>query len=146
MNWFRLIPYVLTIMLTAGACWTVHGWLVDRLETRHAADLLTQKLAVTAQCRAAQKVTMEVSHELQGRFSDLNRRYAAARLRQSDCTVVYSPGTPAGHDAAPRDQGLLRPNGITAGQLREYARDAEAVGLQLDACQAFAQQAWQGAD
>lgn len=91
---------------------------------------------MTKACNEVQETTREVSHDYQTKLANLNAKYAA--LKRMHYCVPINVKTPGRRNATEGDKGLPRADGgITSEALREYARDAEQTGLQLDACQDF---------
>lgn len=143
MSWLRLLPYGLTALISLGGAYYLHSWDVDRLTHKHELALSAAETAAAQRCAAAQRITTEVSNDLQTRLAVLNNRLAdAQRLRRADCIAVHPAAAAGGHDAATDDHGLPAPHGVTAGALIDFAGDAERVGLQLDACQSFIRQSY----
>lgn len=138
-----LLPYFLTVIITGGAGWWIHGLLMDRQEFYWQDQLRTRTAKVEADCKETIKLSQEVSDGLQTRIIDLDRKLAnAARLRKQQCVVVGAASTTTGVNAASNSAGLSGNHGIPAAALIDFAGQAEKTGLQLDACQDFIRRVW----
>jgi len=97
----KLIPYALTGLFVAILAYGLHDMRVEILQSRHRSALQAQAGEMATKCEEAQKVTREVSNDLQTRLRALNRRYAdAVGVRSQYCVYVHPAGTPSGSDAA----------------------------------------------
>lgn len=113
---------ILIFLLTALACWLLHGCSVDRIEARHQTalsdaakkredDLKAQKTASAQECFNANQISEEIINENQAKMSDLQRELAAAKRMQTVRTVYVttrpgdlsegSPGADATRDVRP---------------------------------------------
>lgn len=142
------------ILLLATAAAFIGGGLYIRVLQ---SDLKAEKLLVKsvekerdaakldfAQCLSDQQLTKDVSYDYQTKLANLNRQLATSKRLQRDdgkCTPVTSPA--AGHNGAAGAGQSVRPNGIEAGWLRDYAFEAETYRLQLIGCQDFVTKTWE---
>jgi len=137
--WQPILAAIVTALLALGA----HKLDVYRINELHKSALKAQAEALIEQCEKDKKLTTEVSRDYQNNIANLNRKLAdAKRMRASAETCVSITGTTGGRDAAKEDTGLRGTHGVAAESLFDFSGDAEQVGLQLDACQAFIKKTW----
>lgn len=110
---------------------------------KHETDALTAQASVLhKQCNADKAITEETSHEYQDRIANLNKLLIADELRPSSCIAVSGPASQAGRSHAASGTGHVRPNGLTAKWLRNYAGTAEKYRLQVIGLQDFINRTW----
>lgn len=88
-------------------------------------------------CTADSKEAYEVSDEYQKKLRALNSQLAGYRGVREQPACVPVPDAPGGRDAAPGDGQPVRPHGVSAGWLLDFAAEGERYRLQLIACQAL---------
>lgn len=140
---FNWLQGAIVAVVVGGLALAAHKVDMFFVEKKHALELKTQSEKLVARCEAEKKITEEVSNELQSKVSSLDARLASIkRLRPDAClSVLADPARK--HDDAAHNAGLPRQNGeVSSAALFDFARDAEEVGLRLDACQGFVKKTW----
>lgn len=128
----KLISYIAAFLAGASLGWYVHTRIA---ESTLKSALASQQEALVKQCEDSKKITEEVSREYQNKIAALNSRVADLRMRPAKCLPVTKPT--AGHDGKTNGAESIRPHGVDAGFLIDYAAEAEKYRLQLIACQEF---------
>lgn len=139
-------PAWIAVVVTAVVALGLHSLSINRIERTQEKALADLQIKIEERCEAEKKLTEGIAHDLQSKVSDLNSRVAnLKRLRPSNC-VPITPDAARVRNEKTGDAGLPRSNGgalgIESDALFDFARDAEEVGLQLDACQDFIEKAW----
>lgn len=133
----------LQALIVAAICFALHSGRVMYIEQKHEIAMAGQAAQLKARCKAEKAITEEINNDLQNKtdgldagFNELVRMHSARPGIIADASVR--------DDATPQDARLPRQNGRLA--LLTFARDAEEVGLRLDACQSFIKKTWALAD
>lgn len=130
--------YIGTAVGVALLCLFLHSLDVRRIELNHKEDLASLNKRAKAQCDNDKRITTEISNEYQKNLrAASDKRDALGRMYNDNTCVTVTASGVSGHNAASKDKGLHGKDGVSVGALRNYAFDAEQVGLQLDACQRF---------
>lgn len=138
----------LKIKLVLGVCTAVVlfcGWMYIKY-LRSEIKILTNERNVAEQgwkqCKADQKITSEVSNDLQGKLSALDKQYRDLKRVHNNATCVPTPRAPSGRDAAPGSGEYAGSHGIMAGDLIDFAAEGEHYRLQLISCHNFINKTW----
>lgn len=133
MKWITHIGVGAAVAVVA---FLIHSFLVNRMEKSHAEALAALRTKLVSECDTQQKQTLEDGNALEANL--VRARAELNRLRNQSNTCIVPRSESIGGTSGPsNDPGLSATYGITAFALREFAFDAEEVGLRLDACQAF---------
>ena len=137
-NWKSIASAACAIVL----CFGLHMLAVHALEVKHRAALVTQQIKMITSCEADKRITLETSYDYEQSLSVLaDRLVDARRVSKHVCVVPTSKPAARHNDAAP-DTRFSETYGVPATAFIDYAGDAEAVGLQLDATQRFIRDVW----
>ena len=129
---------LVTALGVIAICFLLHKVAIYRLEAKHLEALNAAVNKVVASCEEQKAVTEEISHDYQTKLAGLNKRIADLNRLYRDTKVkLDNTGKTHGRNAAQIDKGLRIKDGVSVGDLLDYARDAEEVGIKLDSCQAF---------
>lgn len=128
----KMISYLAAFLAGLSLGWYIHSRIAESMLK---SALASQQEALVKQCEDDKKITTEVSREYQNKIADLNSRVAALRMRPAKCLPVTKPA--AGYDGKTSGTEPIRPHGVDAGFLIDYAAEAEKYRLQLIACQEF---------
>lgn len=130
-------------LIVIAVCFTLHSGRVMYIEQKHEIAMAGQAAQLKARCKAEKAITEEIDNDLQNKTDGLDAGFnELVRMQRKFFDVVTD--TAARNDATPQDARLPRQNGRLA--LLTFARDAEEVGLRLDACQSFIKKTWALAD
>lgn len=136
-NW-RLLSYGTAIIAIFSSGWYISSQIA---KTHLQNELKHQEEALNAQCIADKKLTNEVSNGLQKKLSTTAARLSELKRMHATTACVPIAGTSSGYDDSSGAK-LVRPNGIIADTLLDYAGDAEKYRQQLESCQDFIKKVW----
>jgi uncharacterized protein len=133
---------ILSSLVTGGAGYVLHRWIVLGMEKSQVAELAEQQSKLTKQCDADKQQTYEVSNAYQSKITALDRQLAAARRMRTPACVSVTADAPGRPDAAP---GQGKPAGQAAGVARDDLIDLTGEGekyrLQLLGLQEYVRRA-----
>ena len=143
---FNWLQGAIVALVIGGISFGLHSVDMSFVQKKHVAELTAQKAALEARCEAEKKITEDTANELQNKIDALTSRLATVkRMHPATCIPILADAARV-DDATTKDAGLPRqdakPHGVSSDALFDYAADAEAVGLRLDACQSFVRKTW----
>lgn len=130
---YKVAAIVALISIAGFGFWKIYDGIWQR---GFAAGKITQAQISEEQCREAQNITREVSHEYQKQIADLNRQLDALRLRPKKCITIASESS-GGYNAAAEESEYDQQNGVPTEALYRFAAESEQYRLQLISCQKF---------
>jgi len=133
-----LKTYAILFAITAafGSGWYIRG-MKAHSDTKAAVNVAIS--LERGACKDAMAITTKVGVEYETKISRLNGKLRAIRLRPAICVPLAS-STASGDNASAGRNQLAGTHGIDAGQLLEFAGDAESYRIRLISCQDFVRQ------
>lgn len=135
---------ILAVIATAALAYLLHTVDVDRIEANNAATIKTQIESDTKTCATAQNITKGTDDALTSKTNGLDTDYLAAlnSLREQSAASHNSPAASGVNHGTACPSIHVCKNGVDAGALLSYAKDAEHYRLQLSSCQSFITETW----
>jgi len=116
---FKLIAYIVAVVLTFSAGWTVNGW---RYQKKEAAQKIAQEQAIAAKEKENQQAADQIRREKDAQINAINNQLADAliKLRSRPSRSQYSANNGQGgtglslsaEDAAFLDREAARADGL----------------------------------